>query len=274
VVEAVVLKAIEKDRDRRYQTATDFAAALREAAKSPAPPGPPVLEVVAPGPVPSPADVPAPTTGVPPWRARRAATETPAGTPLTPPPAGDGAPPAGPPATQVPRPAPTFPGSVAAAVGRPTGVETTPSRVPTESAERSRRREPEPRRIEPHVGPRRRGTTAGDGAAAGLATAMWGLRHVVSWGMQAAAVVCAVRFGWSLVAPLVGPATVVTLEAWGRPWAQPVIAWLPALTVAGLDVAPIIAAVVLVTGRSRLVARLADLEARWRVPVRPDNLPG
>jgi len=113
-----------------------------------------------------------------------------------------------------------------------------------------------------------------DVAAAGLATAMWGLRHVVSWGMQAAAVVCAVRFGWSLVAPLIGPATVVTLEAWGRPWAQPVIAWLPALTVGGLDVAPIIAAVVLVTGRSRLVARLADLEARWRGPVRPDNLPG
>jgi hypothetical protein len=75
--------------------------------------------------------------------------------------------------------------------------------------------------------------------------------------MQAAAVVCAVRFGWSLVAPLIGPATVVMLEAWGRPWAQ-----------------PIIAAVVLVTGRSWLVARLADLEARWRVPVRPDNLPG
>lgn len=66
----------------------------------------------------------------------------------------------------------------------------------------------------------------------------------------------------------------VTLEAWGRPWAQPVIAWLPTLTVGGLDVAPIIAAVVLVTGRPRLVARLADLEARWRVPVRPDNLPG
>lgn len=87
-----------------------------------------------------------------------------------------------------------------------------------------------------------------DGAAAGFATVMWGLGHA---GGRSS------RF----------PAWGATLGATGH-------RWLPTLTVAGLDVAPIIAAVVLVTGRAWLVARLADLEARWRVPVRPDNLPG
>ncbi len=60
-VEAAVMKALEKDRDQRYQTAADFAAALREALAAAAAPGP--VEVT-----------PA-TTPAPPWRARTPTTE-------------------------------------------------------------------------------------------------------------------------------------------------------------------------------------------------------
>jgi tRNA A-37 threonylcarbamoyl transferase component Bud32 len=257
-VEAAVLKALEKDRERRYPSAPEFAAALREALRRPAPPGP----VVAPPGVDANL-VPAPAGGVPPWRARRTAGDTLGGGPAGPPPASVGAPTGGTPAAGHPgAPAPR-PGPVASPAWGPA-----PPRVPAAGAERPHRPGPGP------VPGGLRSQGGDDGAAATLATAVWGLRHAVSWGMQAAVLVCVVRFAWSVVAPLVSPAPAATLEAWGRPWAAPVVAWLPTLGIGGLDVAPIIAAVVLVMGRPRLVAWLADREARWRGPARPDGVPG
>jgi serine/threonine-protein kinase len=264
-LEAAVHRALEKDRERRYQTAADFVAAIREAARSPQP-APPAATAPGPAGDPTPA-----ASAVPPWRARRTPTDVgvgvlpsaPAATPTSPP---DGA---------APRPAAT--GASPAGLAWPPAVE---ARAAPAGPERPRREAgpAEWRSGESPKGPPRAGSVSRgaerDEVAGLLTAAAWGLRHAASWGMQAAIVICVVRFAWSVVAPLIDSATAASVEAWGRPWGQPVAGWLPALPLGGFDIAPLIAAVGLVILRPRVVQWLADAEARWRAPVRRDGVPG
>jgi len=93
-VEMAVLKALEKDRERRHQTAGELAAALREAAKAPVP-------ITTPTPA-----IETTPTPAPPWRARPSAAQQTTQVGLTAAPAA-AAPPAAPPAAPS---APTAPG--------------------------------------------------------------------------------------------------------------------------------------------------------------------
>jgi serine/threonine-protein kinase len=261
-LEAAVHRALEKDRERRYQTATEFVAAVREAAASPRPAPSAVLEA-------EPAvDTTPAASSVPPWRARRMPTD-----------GGAGALPAAPAATPTNPPGGAPVVRPAAAGASPGGFSRLPVgevRAAPPGTERVARREPEApeRRAGEFQGSPARAASRAAGRDNTLAAAARGLYYAASWAMQVIIVICVVRFAWSVVAPFVDAATAAAAEAWGRPWGQPVAVWLPALPLGGFDIAPLIVAAGLVMLRPRVLQWLAEAEARWRAPDRRDGVPG
>jgi len=98
---------------------------------------------------------------------------------------------------------------------------------------------------------------AGWGALAAL---LGGGGFLISWGLRAYGLLLVVLFVWPLVAPG-SPTTLLPLEALARPVLEPLRALAPRLTVGGMDILPLVVAVVLLILRPRLVGLLARLEA-------------
>jgi serine/threonine-protein kinase len=260
-VDAAVMKALEKDREKRYQTATEFGAALRQAAGAPAP---------APVPAPAPALETMPTP-LPPWRGRPIAAPTTevglAGAPAAPtlPPR---APlPAAPPP---PRPA-VFAAPAPAAPRMPTPTQTPdfPERRPVASPPTPAAPPAVPRA----TAPRRPAAVASEetpparrsGSGEGMAAALWGVRTLVSWGITAYAIVFLALFAWPLAAPFVSITTLLfPLVAIGQPVVQLIGQWLPSLRLGDWDPLPLALALALLFLRPRVTAPLWRLEARYR----------
>ncbi len=260
-VDAAVMKALEKDREKRYQTATEFGAALRQAAGAPAlapvPAPPPVLETM--------------PTPPPPWRGRPVAAQTTevglAGAPAAPthPPRAP-LPEAPPP----PRPA-VFAAPTPAAPRTPTPTQTPdfparrPAASPTPAAPPAGPRATAPRRPaavaseETPPPPARR-----SGSGEGMAAALWGVRTLVSWGITAYAIVFLALFAWPLAAPFVNTTTLFPLVAIGQPVVQQIGQWLPSLRFGDWDPLPLGLALALLFLRPRITAPLWRLEARYR----------
>lgn len=258
-VEAAVLKALEKDRDKRYQRAADFATALREAARAAAaaPVAPPVrpsatqpTQVIGPTPVPvtsPPAPTPVgPTPTVPPWRAVPTPATVPPPRPAPPPPAPPVAAPARPPAP--PRPQPTVPARPAASISTSPPVAPTPTapvhRAPTTRVQRPVERE--------------------EGSGEGLAAAVWGLRFLIAWGMRVYALMFLLLFAWQFVGAFLPASVIVPVAIFCQPVLDLVARVVPAFTVGGLDPWPLIVAVALFLVRPRITTPLAQLEERLR----------
>src|SRR5262245_48470514 len=194
-VEGAVMRSLEKDREKRFQTAADFGAALRDGARVGGPAGAGVLEAV--------------PTPVPPWRPRASAAQTtqvglanspavadsaaptPRREPATVPPAAVAPPPAptpvSAPAVSTPAtPVPTMRTPAPRAATPPTlplsPERRTPVPPPAPAAKTAPRRRPAPIPEEPPA-PRR--TPKG---GEGLAVALWGVRTLLSWAITAYAV--------------------------------------------------------------------------------------
>jgi serine/threonine-protein kinase len=281
-VEAVVLKSLEKDRERRYQTAVDFAAALREAAVSPAGAKP------APGPI-----EPAPT---PPWRATRPTAgqstevsrpgiqEAPVATPagdvrvptlpsgatVTPTPAGSRSGPVPPAAVQAPPagPPPTTPATTTPRLTTPPPrASGTPARRPAPEWDTGPVATPAaPRRPRPTTEGRRPSRPQGGGE--GLAAALWGIRTLLSWGITAYALALLLVFAWPMVGPLLPPSVrpVVLIG-------QQVTQLFPSFSIAGFDPVPLVLAIALLLIRPRVTNPLWRLEARARARAVSTELP-
>jgi serine/threonine-protein kinase len=289
-VEAAVMKALEKDREHRHQTAADFGLALREAAK-PAPAG--AASVVEP-------------TPTPPWRARpgvatttkvnRASEPTvPLGpptaptpifspapasrTPTVPPARGEPTPRAVPPIV-TPRRAPPVspapprvpvappwvpPGQSRAAppVEPPVGVPAGDGRpvVPRPAPAPAPRIPAAPRHAP--VQPAEKPATPGE-SWEGLAVAVWGIRTLVSWGMTVYGVVFLLLFVRPFVTALLPASLFVPLDIMGQPFVDRVAQWLPYLRYADADFVPLALGAALLLLRPRITTPLSRLETRWR----------
>ena len=266
--EAAVMKALEKDREKRFQTAADFAATLREAEKT---------AVAAPGLVSASDATPPPP---PPWRPRPSTAQTtevglanaptgPSGGLRTPSreavtlPPGAVAPPAAPPIPAPPPAAPpsfTPPRTPAAPEKRPSASPPAPAPTPGVAKAALPRRPPSA--VEEL--PPRRPAPRSAGGGEGMAAALWGLRTLVSWGMTAYALVFLALFAWPLVAPLVGASLLFPVIAIGQPVVQQVAQWLPPLRFGDWDPLPLALGVVLLMIRPRITTPLWRLEARYR----------
>ncbi|MBI3457588.1 MAG: protein kinase [Candidatus Rokubacteria bacterium] len=280
-VEAAVMRALEKDRDRRYQTAAEFAAALREAVSAPmfalepalpvetTPTPPPPWRPRAPAAQPTEAGVSgpavAPTRTPPPAsqdvRSQPAASATPA-PPAQPvrPAAREGLAPAVPPGIRPAR-APAAQGKRAAASApEPTGasvVEPTPSsRAPRLSGEGR-----------PASRPR-------ESSGEGMAAVLWGVRTLVSWGMTAYALVFLALFVWPLAAPFVTASVIFPVAAVGQPIVQQVAEWVPPIRIGEWDPVPLVLGVALLLLRPRITERLWRLETRIRARAAPLDATG
>jgi serine/threonine-protein kinase len=282
-VEAAVMKALEKDREHRHQTAAEFGLALREAAKT-ATTGPaPVVE-------------PTPT---PPWRARPGPSTTtqvdrarertvPLGPPTAPTPIFSPAPtsrtPTAPPARVeptpravppigTPRPAPpprvpVAPPWVPPLQSRPAAPVEPPVGVPAgDGRPAAHRPVPAPRipaapRHAP-IQPAERPAAAGE-SWEGLAAAVWGVRTLVSWGMTAYGVVFLLLFVRPFVAAFLPPSLFMPLDIMGQPFVQRVSQWLPPLRYEEVDFVPLALGTALLLLRPRITTPLSRLEERWR----------
>jgi hypothetical protein len=263
------MKALDKNREKRYQAAMDFATAMREAGRT-----------VVPMPTPAP-KVEATTT--PPWRgvrqgasahttevglgaaARPVATpsrDTPTLVPAAPPPAPPSpvtpAPAARTPASTPRAPTPAPPPVPERAPAAPLSVTPAPA-VHDAPRPTPSRRPPPPVAEAPPV--ERRETGGGEGVAA----ALWGLRTLISWGILAYAVVLLALFAWPLLEPVVTPSTFFPVVAIG----QPVVQWISQVLGGGLrvgawDPVPLVLAVLLLVIRPRITNPLWRAEARYR----------
>ncbi len=272
-VEVAVMKALEKDREKRFQAAADFAGALREAAKA---------ATAAPGSVPA-----LDATPTPPWRPRPSAAQTtevrlanpatlpsgglgvPSGEAVTLPPGAVAPPAARPTPLPPPPPAAVTPSATPAPAitppRPPAGPEKRPSASPPAPtpvvAKPAAPRRPPPVVEEPTPG---RVTTRSAGGGEGMAAALWGLRTLVSWGMTAYALVFLALFAWPLAAPVVGISVLFPVVAIGQPVVQQVAQWLPPTRFGDWDPLPLALGVVLLVVRPRITTPLWRLEARYR----------
>jgi serine/threonine-protein kinase len=304
-VEAVVMKALEKDRDRRYQTAAEFGAAFREAVLVP---------------VPTAADpaINATPTPAPPWRPRAGVTQTTevgvGATPVGRTPTAPAAP------TAPPTPAPPTPVTPMRPIFRedpigPLGTPAPPDRLgarpapPSRPAEPARPSEP-PRPAAPGprpsvsepganagrpapVAPGERSATPGaarvptrrsapvqermppkgetlERSGEGTATVLWGARTLLSWGITAAAAVLILVFLWPLVGGFLPGPLAETLYS----LAQPLTQQFPPFRVAGWDVVPLALGVGLLAVRRYLGRWLRRLEIQARTRPLSGGLPG
>ncbi|HEV8675758.1 MAG TPA: protein kinase [Methylomirabilota bacterium] len=285
-VETVVMKALEKDRDRRYQTAAEFATAFREAAKAP--------EAAV-------ATVDTTPTPAPPWRARPSVAQTTevgvGATPTVPtmPPKAPTTPPR-PPGHEVPTlplatPAPPPSRPVAPAPGPPRPMEPvrpspTGPRVPISDTPPGPSRQPAPPPIErvptPAVAkaPTRRSApvrerpepkvAAPQATGEGTAAILWGARTLLSWGMAAAALMFLLLFFWPLIGDFLPTSLALTLFFLG----QPVTQMFPPVRVGGWDPVPLVLGVGLLVLRRYLNGRLRRLEMATRARAVSRGLPG
>jgi serine/threonine-protein kinase len=266
-VDAAVMKALDKNRELRFQAAMDFATAMREAGRTVAPmPTPaPAVETTTPpwkamrpagsshttevgiGALPRPAVTPGPSTRETPTRPP-AAPLTPV--PITPAPAPRPAPPPRAP-TPVQPPAPERAPVVHPAPAPAPVVHEAPKATPS--------RRPAPAVSEAPPAERRE---SGDGE--GVAAALWGVRTLISWGITAYAALLLALFAWPLLAPLVGPATFFSSVAIVQPVVQWIGQFLPDLRFGDWDPLPAVLAVLLLLLRPRITNPLWRLEARYR----------
>ncbi len=269
-VESAVMRALEKDREKRYQGAMEFGTALRQASGGGTGPAAPVLE----------------PTSTPPWRAARppvgqttevglasgaapvAAAAVRAGdTPTVPSIAAPLAPTASAPVPHAPRPTAS---PVAPVAPRPSlGVQPTQPPEP--------RVAPSPVTVSPPAASKgagaRRAAPAGlqeaeprrsAAGGEGMAAALWGLRTLLSWAITAYAVVFLALFAWPLVAPFVNDSVILPALVVGQPAVQQIGQWVPAIRFGDLDPLPLVLGVGLLLLRPRITNPLWRLEARYR----------
>ena len=265
-IDTAVLKALDKDRDKRFQAAMDFASAMRDAGR---PPGP--------APTPSPMFEATPT---PPWRGGRPGTSaqpTEVGLGTAPRPVATPGPPSREaptlpsivPAPATPAPSPRVPVSPPRA---PTPVQpSAPERVPVAhhspppppvvydvpKATPSRRPAPSVSEAPPTE---RRET--GDGE--GIAAALWGVRTLISWGITAYAVVLLALFAWPLVENVQGVTSFSPIVSIGEPVVRWLEQFLPIIRFGEMNPVPFVLAVALLLLRPRITNPLWRLEARYR----------
>jgi serine/threonine-protein kinase len=284
-VEAAVMRVLEKDREKRFQTAAEFGAALRDGSRAGTPDEAAVLETV--------------PTPVPPWRPRASAAQTTqvglansravadpaASTPsqeaATLPPGILVTPPTAPPAVSSPAVSPPPPARPAAP-GFPTPTARTPEprmatpptvpppqgrRVPVTAPAHSpapvtTRAVTPPRRPAPvpEEAPARRPAGGGEG----LAAALWGVRTLLSWGITVYAILFLTLFAGPLAAPLLGGAVMFPVVAIAEPVVSQVGQWVPTIRFGDWDPLPLVLAVALLLIRPRITTPLWRLEARCR----------
>jgi eukaryotic-like serine/threonine-protein kinase len=302
-VEAVVMKALEKDRDRRYQTATEFAVAFREA----------VLVPVASAAAPAMNTTPTPA---PPWRPRAGVTQTTevgvGSTPVARTPTAPAAPTA--PPTPPPTPVTPMRPIIREDPVGPLGTPAPPDRLgarpipPSRPAEPVRPSEPRPAAPSPRpsvsepggspsrpvpVAPGERSATPGvargptrrsaavqervapkaetlERSGEGTATVLWGARTLLSWAITAAAAVLILFFLWPLIGGSLPGPVAVTLYFLAEPLTQQ----FPPFRVAGWDVVPLVLGVGLLLVRRYLARWLRRLEIQARTRPLSGDLAG
>jgi serine/threonine-protein kinase len=262
-IDAAVMKALDKDREKRYQAAMDFATAMRDASRPAARPPTPAPSLEA--------------TPTPPWRGTRptASSHTTE--------VGLGAPPRPVTTPGAPlRETPTLPAAVPAttpASHAPASPPRAPTPVQPQTPERVPATHPSPPPPPvtydvPKATPSRRPAPAATeappvvrrepGGGEGIAAALWGARTLISWGITAYAVVFLALFAWPLLSPVVGAGSLFPAVAIGQPVVQWIGQWLPDVHVGDWDPIPLALAVALLLLRPRITNPLWRLEARYR----------
>jgi serine/threonine-protein kinase len=262
-VDAAVMKALDKNRELRFQAAMDFATAMRDASRPAARPPTPAPSLEA--------------TPTPPWRGTRptASSHTTE--------VGLGAPPRPVTTPGAPlRETPTLPAAVPAttpASHAPASPPRAPTPVQPQTPERVPATHPSPPPPPvtydvPKATPSRRPAPAATeappvvrrepGGGEGIAAALWGARTLISWGITAYAVVFLALFAWPLLSPVVGAGSLFPAVAIGQPVVQWIGQWLPDVHVGDWDPIPLALAVALLLLRPRITNPLWRLEARYR----------
>ena len=264
-VDTAVLKALDKDRDKRFQAAMDFASAMRDAGRPP-------------GPAPTPAPM-FEATPTPPWRGGRPgrpaahrgrarsrpetrgdARAAAAGSPDAP----LGRAGAADPGARAPGPGEPAPradsGPALHARASPGGLLSAPPPPVIHDVPRATpSRRPAPSVSEAPPAERRE---TGDGE--GIAAALWGVRTLISWGITAYAVVFLALFAWPLVENVQGATSFYPIVSIGEPVVRWLEQFLPIIRFGEMNPLPFVLAVALLLLRPRITNPLWRLEARYR----------